>query len=126
MIIRSFAKHIRAATAITALTSNIRAVVLYENDEGGITFQQDDDEGAPILGGSNSLRPARVHVDCYDKDYDQVRTLAAAVRATYENFSGLLDADTVQRIDIARENDIFETETKLHRVSILLTIWFNP
>ena len=67
------------------------------------------------MGSDTGLARARIQVDGWAKSYDEVRAVAEQVRLALQRWSNSVGT-VVQDIYILNELDLYETETRLHRV----------
>jgi Protein of unknown function (DUF3168) len=67
------------------------------------------------LQGPSDLQNTRIQIDAYAKTYAQVQLLAAEIRQAMQG-AGFINLQI-------SEQDFFETEVRLHRVSLDYSIW---
>ena len=126
MIAESFAQFLLNNVAITAITLEIRPLLLLDgHDDPAIVYMQADDEKERTLGSFSALQRARFFVDCYSTSYSQARGLAETVRAELENYRGAFGDHTVEQVDFDYDADLFEDDTRLYRVALRLTMWYS-
>lgn len=119
MIIESFFSFLSSQATITALCKSIFPHTIPQNESlPAITYFVDEDLPEPILDGSSSLRVSRFNVDCWSHKYTEAHALADAVEAVLVGFTGVFGTDNAGHIRLERRFDLFETETKLYRVSM--------
>jgi hypothetical protein len=84
---------------------------------------------SPVLGvsGQNALTKRRLQVDCYGKQYADVKTLERAVNHALVNFQGALadgDVTYVDSIYLNNAVDLFESDANQYRVMLDFDVWF--
>ena len=84
-----------------------------------ITYQLVSNERAHTLAGpSGRIRP-RFQIDCWDDDYEDVKTLATAVRQCLDGFKDDSNTESdIGGITLVGERDIWEEQIKLFRISM--------
>jgi len=90
-----------------------------------LTFAMDEDSDQQILDGVSGLREALFVVDCYSPSYLDADTLATAVKSALVGYRGALGTNVAEHIRKEREFDLFESDTRLHRVSLQFLIAYT-
>lgn len=119
--------HLIASSAIVAAVASFNGLAcVWPNvrPEGSglpaVTTQVIFTQGANDLDGEDGdLLNKRVQIDCWAESYDAARTLAETVRARMKteaaSFASLMLSD----------QDLFEPDTKLSRVSMDFSCWYD-
>ncbi len=90
-----------------------------------IVYTLDGDEVDQLLDGLGEGRLAFVAIDCYADLHAQAHSLADAVEACLSGYRGAMGAKTVEFAKLERRFDLFETETKLYRVSLQFRLAYH-
>ncbi len=119
MIGSALRTHLLASPAVAAITTAIQPQVLDNPLAGGITYRVAADEDEMLLDGDqSSLEEALIEIDCWDLDYMRVQALADAVEISLISYVGLFGELGVDHCRVERRFDLFETDTRLHRVQM--------
>jgi hypothetical protein len=123
VIIESFRSHLVNNSGISAITSSIWPKTLPQSaTKPAITWGVDGDDHEQVFGGISSLKEALFDVDCWDLSYIAAHQLADAVEDALVghtgNFGALSPPDEVDHIRKERRFDLFESDTRLFRVSL--------
>jgi hypothetical protein len=70
-----------------------------------------------ILYGSSGLTNTRLQIDVFSSTYAEAQSLASTIKTALKGWA-------VQNV-INGEQDLYEDDTKLHRVLIDVSIWHN-
>jgi hypothetical protein len=98
-----------------------------------LTFSIDDNLDDQLLDGVGTLRQAFVSVECWARSFLAAHTLADVVKAQLIGFTGpfgnlasspqvKVEVDHVRKV---RELDLYESDTRLHRVSLQFLIAYG-
>lgn len=123
MIVQSFRSHLATDPGVAGITSSIYPKHLPQHaSKPAITYGMDGDDNEQLLDGISSLKTALFDVDCWDLSYITAHQLADAVEAALVGHSGALGtfspAANADHIRKERRFDLFESDTKLYRVSL--------
>lgn len=123
MIVESFRSHLFAAAGVAAITESIYPKHLPQHvQKPAITYGVSGDDDEQLLDGISSLKIALFDVDCWDLSFITAHELADAVEAALVGHTGVLGtfspAASVDHIRKERRFDLFESDTKLYRVSL--------
>jgi hypothetical protein len=124
MIVQSFYSHLSNASGVLAITSSIYPHHLPQHaSKPAITYGMAGDDDEQLVDGDiSSLKTALFDVDCWDYSYLDAHRLADAVETAVVGHTGdlgsLSPADQVDHIRKERRFDLFESDTKLYRVSL--------
>jgi len=119
---RLYAK-LAGTTAVTELVgSRIWPVRRHSDTLPAITYQRVGTTPVNCSLGTVATEFCRVQVDCWDDDYGDVKTLAAAVRAALSGFSDDSDTPDISMCHLTGEFDLPEPpepgqNMQIHRVS---------
>jgi hypothetical protein len=69
------------------------------------------------LGGASNLASPRFQIDCFASTYSAVKDLASKIRSAINGFRGTVSGVTVHGIFLESDNDIFEDDFNVYRVS---------
>lgn len=127
MITQAFFYELVANAGVAAITT---ALYPHHIPQGirypALTYSVDADDHEPTLDGISSLKTALFSVDCWDHSYRTAHELADAVEAALINLSGDMGGlSPSQSVDVIRKErrlDLFETDTKLYRVSLQFSV----
>lgn len=116
--------HLQAGSSIAALVAERIWPVL--RDEGSdlpaVTTQiVSDTPSTELDDGDGYLINFRVQIDCWSRDYDQVRTLAEAVRTRMQTAASTFSATPLP----GSGGENYEHETKIFRVSRDFSCWYT-
>ena len=103
-----------------ALTESVYPQVLPQNPTvPAVTYNLDDDEESTLLDGTTEgLKQTLFTVDCWAATYAAAHTLADAVKTALVGSTGTFGTVTADHLRKEREIDLFEADTRLHRVSL--------
>ena len=90
-----------------------------------ITFSMDDDADQQLLDGVSGLKEARFVIDCYSLSYLTADQMASAVKTALVGYRGAFGTNTAEHIRKERELDLFEADTRLHRVNLQFLIAYS-
>ncbi len=130
MIVESFRSHLFAAAGVAAITESIYPKHLPQHvQKPAITYGMAGDDDEQLLDGDiSSLKTALFDVDCWDLSYVTAHELADAVEAALVGHTGALGtlspATSVNHIRKERRFDLFESDTRLYRVSLQFLVAF--
>ena len=130
MIIEALYSRLKAYADLTAITTGIFPQFIPEGEDApAVVYALARDEPAPMLDGPSDDRTALFNIDCYSLQYAQAHTMADAVEAALAGFRGTLGTSTpaisADNIRLERKLDLFETATKLNRVSMQFSIFYQ-
>jgi hypothetical protein len=110
-------------TAITTLVSGVYPQTLPQQASApAIVYSLDDEEMQQLLDGTSPLLEARVTIDCYSPSYAGADAIAAAVKTALIGHRGTFGSKVVDHLRKERELDLFEADTRLHRVNLQFLI----
>lgn len=125
MITQSLAKFLIANANITAVTTEIRPQKLEDGHaDPAIVYTLGSDQKQRLTDGFGSMARARFYIDCYSTSYSAVKSLAATVRGELEGFVGTLGDHQAEQIDCDGDEDLFEEDTRLHRVALRFEVFY--
>ena len=104
---------------VTTLTTNVYPVILPQAAAfPALTYQRISADRVYSLSGYSTaiLENARMQVDCWATSFETVKTLARGVRRT-------VDYATSIRSNCISDQDFYEPDTKIWRVSMDFSIW---
>jgi hypothetical protein len=90
-----------------------------------IVYSLDDEEMQPLLEGNSPLIEARVTIDCFSATYGGADAIAAAVKTALITHRGAFGSVFAEHIRKERELDLFEPDTRLHRVNLQFLIAYR-
>ena len=126
MITLSLAKWMQANAPITAITADIKPQILNDDHaDPAITYTLIYDEAFRVYAGHSTLFRAEFQVDCYAAVYADSKALANTIRNELQSYVGAFGDHEAQQIDFRSERDMHESQTKLHRVMLEFTLWYN-
>lgn len=79
-------------------------------------------------GGPSGLAGPRIQIDAWAGEpsgYKTAKELADLIRKRLDGFSGLLGTDRIWGAFLENDTDMYEDETKLHRVSQDYFVWYK-
>jgi len=82
-----------------------------------VVFQRISGERVSAMGSDSGLARLRLQVSSYADTYSDAKTVAEQVRTALQRHRATIGAVVVQDIYIEGEVDIYEPDTKKHRVS---------
>lgn len=127
IIAESLSQYLTGNPAITALTTEIRPQVLADgHGDPALTYAMVDDDAIRTFTAHSALRRAVFDINCYSSTYATVKELARTIRNELETHVGAFGEHVAHQIDIDNDLDRFETQTKLHSVSLSCSIWYTP
>lgn len=90
----------------------------------GLTYETRDVSRQTTYCGKSGLVRTTLELNIYSKEYDEAKTVAAAVRETLSDFRGLLGGIVDTRTaTLENEFDIQDFEPGLYRVSQTWSFW---
>lgn len=138
MISDSIYRHLTQDAGVSALVSTrVYPVVIPQNKRGDtdmpcLSFSIDTNERQVRFSGSDTLVSGFLNIDCFSDDYDEVQSLAAALRSALIDLSGSIQGDTspissvsVQRVFLESERSLEDPEPGLYHISQRYTIWYD-
>ena len=123
MIGESMRTHLLSDAGVIAISTRIYPHHLPQNVTfPAVTYNIDGDEREEVFGGASSLKTVLVTIDSWGMTYTEVWDLADAIEDALVGSSGdfgtLSPPDVVDHVRMERGSfDLFETDTKLYRVS---------
>jgi hypothetical protein len=87
-----------------------------------ISYSLNDYEDDETFDGQSGLSRKELQIDCWADDYMDTLTLAAAVKAALQNYTGTLNDVTIQRLVIDTAVSVFEENIDLYRTSQSYTL----
>lgn len=113
-------RHLSTVAAITAITSaRIYPVILPPGTAAAfpaITYLRVSGDRIYSLSGYSTLENPRMQVDCWSTSFETTKGLADEVRQAMDNataFASILISD----------QDLYEDEMKLYRISMDFSVW---
>lgn len=126
MITESFAQFLTGNPAITAATRTIRPVVLpSDRTDPAMTYALLADDTERTLDGRSSISRAEFAIYCYSASYETVRSLAITIHDELEDYTGAMGDYFAQQVDMDRDVDSYENQTKLYETAITIEIWYG-
>lgn len=113
-----------AADATVNASVGARVYALKSADGAGlprIVFTRVSAERPSRFEGGSALQKIRFQLDCYGADFDAARTLAEAVRAALDGYTG----GALHGATLINEQDGLGAETHIPRVILDFDIWAN-
>jgi hypothetical protein len=119
MIADSLKNYLSANAAIAALCpeSIFPQVMPLEAKLPAITYSLDGDTRDQLLDVVGALRQALVSIDVFDPDHYVAHQLADTVEGSLVDYRGAFGSKTAEHIRLERRFDLFESDSKLYRVS---------
>jgi hypothetical protein len=125
MIEEDLITYLYSGAAVTALVG--QRVTPLRMDQGAdlpaITVQRIDGPRVRSLTGPSGLAHPRFQLDCWGSTYASVKAVATAVRQRLDGYRGLMGSTTVGGVSLESDQDDFEPDTGLYRVSMDFIIW---
>ncbi len=98
-----------------------------------ISFSVDDNQDDQLIDGIGSLTTSLISVDCWASTYAAAHTLADVVKSELVGYRGAFGnvssspvvTVTVDHVRKTRELDLYESDTRLHRVSLQFLIAYG-
>lgn len=90
-----------------------------------ITYQRISATRTPAMGADSDAAYARFQVSSWSSTYSGAKALAAQVQDALQRWSGTAGGTTVLEVFLLNELDIYEDETKYHRVIQDYRVWFR-
>lgn len=98
-----------------------------------LTYSVDDNQDDQLLDGVGSLVQSLVSIECWASTYAAAHTLADVVKSELVGYRGAFGdltvspnvTVTVDHVRKLRELDLFESDTRLHRVSLQFLIAYG-
>jgi len=113
-------KHLSTSVLITAHTSNrIHPVVLPQGTVAAfpaVTYQRVSGDRVYSLSGYSTLENARLQIDCWATSFETVKDLGDKMRQ-------VVDSATAFASNLISDQDLYENEVKVYRVSMDFSIW---
>ena len=82
-----------------------------------IVYTRISGERAYSLGGPSDLASPRFQIDCFASTYSAAKDLASKIRSAINGFRGTVAGVLVQGVFLENDNDIFEDDFSVYRVS---------
>ena len=118
MISDSFFSYLGAQSGVTTLCSQIYPLTIPQGvDPPAITFTLDADDRDPLFDGPGDLKQALIDVSSWSADHANAHAIADAIETALANYRGTFGAKTAEHIRLERKFELFESDTKLYRVS---------
>lgn len=125
MITRSLPMWLKANPVISSMVQDIKPQVLTDgHSDPALTYTLQYDNRPRVFEGISTLREAGFQIDCWATRYDTAKNLAEAVAEELVSHVGDFGEDIAEQIDIESERDSFESPTKLHRATVIVSIWY--
>lgn len=130
MIVEAFYSHLKASATVRAACKWIYPHVIPANREApAITYRLDEDQRERLFAGEGDYRQAMFTVDCYSLSYQDAHGIGNAVESALIDYRGALGSTSptvdADHIRLLRRLDIFEADTKLHRVSLQFLVGYE-
>lgn len=95
-----------------------------------ITYQRAASARRKTFDGIEGWVEASIRVDCWSKDYKEVKNVANRVRLLVDGFKGVWSGFVIGLAKLEGEQELYEPsvvadEAGIHRVSFDLTVWFD-
>jgi hypothetical protein len=81
-----------------------------------VTYMRLSPGASHDLEGPDLLKGPRIRVNVWDRTYAGVKAVAEAVKGALDGFQGVAGGQVLQGVFLAAEQDLYEDDTKLHRV----------
>lgn len=118
MIVDSFYGFLAADAGVAALCQSIWPQTIPQNaGMPAITYSLDDEQVDRLLDGPGDLRSALIDVSTWSPDHAQSHELADAVESALVGHRGTFGTKTAEHIRLERKFELFESDTRLYRVS---------
>lgn len=88
-----------------------------------LTYQRVSTVRPSAMAVDIGIAQARFQIDAWGDTYDSVKSVSEQVRAALQRFSGTVSAVDILDIYIDNEQDLFEDDAKIYRVSQDYTIF---
>ena len=88
-----------------------------------VTYQRVSTPRVRSTTGPSGLAHPSIQIDCWAETYTGVKSLAEAAREAVDGYSGTVGGVAIAGIIVASENDFFEPEVEIYRVTMDITIW---
>lgn len=123
MIIEAFRSALVADAGISSITTAIYPHHIPQAvNPPALTYSVDDQSEDQTLSGASSLKTGLFSVECWDYSVLTAHSLADAVESALigvvGDFGGLSPSQTVDHIRKERRFDLYESDTRLYRVSL--------
>jgi hypothetical protein len=130
VILQAFYSHLSADAGVSALTSSIYPLTISQNASfPAITFEMDGNDDSQLLTGVSSLSEVLIEVNTWDLSHIVSHQLADAVEAALVSYVGdfgaLSPSITAHHIRKERRFELYESDTKLFRVSMQFLIAYE-
>ena len=113
-------KHLSTSVLITAHTSNrIYPVLLPQGTVAAfpaVTYQRISADRVYSLSGYSTLENAKMQIDCWATSFETVKDLANKTRQ-------VVDGATAFASNLISDQDLYEDEVNVYRVSMDFSIW---
>jgi len=113
-------KHLSTSVSITAHTSNrIYPVLLPQGTVAAfpaVTYQRISADRVYSLSGYSTLENAKMQIDCWATSFETVKDLANKTRQ-------VVDGATAFASNLISDQDLYEDEVNVYRVSMDFSIW---
>lgn len=120
MIVDSFFSYLSANAGVAALcpeTSFFPMTIPQGAALPAITYSLDADDRDQLLDSIGDLKTALFEVNAFSLDHVVAHQLAEAVETALAGYRGAFGSKTAEHIRLERKFELFETDTKLHRVT---------
>ena len=87
-----------------------------------ITYQTTALKPDRNMAGNTGRMTATIQLNAWAETYIEVKTLAEALRAALNDYSGAMGSDTIQRSGVESETDGWDEETGFFRVGMQVKI----
>jgi len=112
--------YLMASSGVTALcpASIFPHVMTQDAALPAITYSLDADDRDRLFDGTaGALKTALVEINTFDLDHKVAHQLADAIETALVDYRGAFGSKTAEHIRLERKFDLFESDSKLYRVS---------
>lgn len=116
------------ATILGLVSTRIYPAKLPQNPTfPAVTYQRVSRQGVGTFATAAKLPAILLQVDSWALNYEDSKTLAAAVQTALDNYRGTVDGHTIQAVILESDSDIFEdaVQPPVYRVEAEYRVWFN-
>ena len=128
MIGTSLRTFLLADPTVSALVGGerIHPVLLPQGaSEASVSYRRISGRGVHGTEGRLNLNGPRVQIDAYSRSADEASELADAIRDRIDGYRGTVGLVRFKGIFLANEQDLFDADVKMHRVSRDYFVWFS-